>query len=136
VIVKNFPVREFSEHRDEIRELFYSMKDDFDLIHVPCSKDCHQDHQVVYEEAVRVFKNSCILGYELPWNLVGGSVANYFVGITEKQLGIKISALRSYQSQQHRPYFQEHIIASIATVNGVKCGKPLAEAFELIRWVQ
>ena len=35
---------------------------------IPSESDVHQDHQTIYNESIRAFKFSSILGYEMPWN--------------------------------------------------------------------
>ncbi len=61
---KQYPNQEFISYRAEIREFLFSLVYDYDIIFVPCRQDWHQDHQVVTQEAIRIFrKNSTILGY-------------------------------------------------------------------------
>lgn len=57
--------QEFMDHRSAIRENIYDMLEfEYDIVFVPCRQDWHQDHQVVTQEAMRIFrKNTTILGY-------------------------------------------------------------------------
>lgn len=61
----DFPNEEFLNYRSAIRKFIYSyLKGNYDIIFVPCRQDWHQDHQVVTEETIRIFrKDSTILGY-------------------------------------------------------------------------
>lgn len=64
-VYRGFPNQEFMNHRSFIREILYnSLGFEYDIVFVPCRQDWHQDHQVVTQEAMRIFhKNSTILGY-------------------------------------------------------------------------
>ena len=92
--------------------------------------DVHQDHQVIYSEGIRAFKNSNVLGYELPWNNLRFQ-PGYFEKITEAQLELKQAALQEYRSQADRKYMSREFIRSLAVVRGIQCNAELAEAFEV-----
>lgn len=134
----SFPVRRFSEYRQDILELLIKERDKFkpDLIIGPSLNDTHQDHTVIAHEMVRAFKNASILSYELPWNNLI-SRGNYFEKITFEQLSFKLKILSKYQSQveKHRPYFDPDYIRSLAITRGSQINTNYAEAFELIRWI-
>jgi hypothetical protein len=88
----------------------------------------------VTEETCRCFKNSTILGYELPWN-VTHFVENGFVRIEEHHLQLKLSALSQYYSQHRRFYFKPEYIRALAISRGGQIGGGYAEAFEVIKLV-
>ena len=136
VSVADFPVRYFPSHRQEILESLVRLKRELDpqLVLLPSSLDTHQDHAVVSAEGFRAFKQSTILGYELPQNTISFS-NTAFVCLTEEHMRGKIDALSAYESQGFRPYSSEGFIRGLATVRGVQCGQTYAEAFELIRLV-
>ena len=129
-------VREFPNHRQEILESLVSMQKDWqpDLVIIPNATDIHQDHRVIHEEALRAFKKTSIIGYELPWNQQS-FLANYFIRVTKEELEIKIKAIQAYQSQTHRNYTQADFIQSLAKVRGVQCNSEFAEAFTVYRVV-
>lgn len=136
VSVLDFPVRHFPQYRQDILERFVRLRKDFspNLVLVPSSLDTHQDHRVVSEEGFRAFKQSTILGYELPQNTISFS-NTAFVSLSEEHLAGKVTALEAYESQGFRPYSSAEFIRSLATVRGVQCGQRHAEAFELVRLV-
>ena len=69
LIIYNYPVRKLNFHRQEILEHLIDLrKNNYDLIFIPSLSDVHQDHSTISTEAVRAFKNTTILGYELIWN--------------------------------------------------------------------
>lgn len=95
----------------------------------------HQDHQVVYIEALRAFKKtSCILGYEHPWNNLTFQTI-LFVPLQKRHIERKIQALQRYKSQDFRKYMQKEFILSLAKVRGTQIETEFAEAFEVIRWI-
>jgi len=136
IIKFRFPVREFPRYRQEILEELIKVKRQInpDLVLVPNSKDVHQDHHVIYEEGVRAFKSSRILGYELPWNSIS-SVLNFFVTLKQSDLDSKIAAIEEYKSQEFREYKEDNYFFYLAKIRGLQANVALAEAFELIKWV-
>ena len=101
---------------------------------MPCSNDIHQDHQTIYNEGLRAFKKTSILGYELPWNNLSFTT-NTFIKLTEENILKKVEALNEYKSQRSRTYLNEAFIRSLSITRGVQIGAPYAEAFELVRWI-
>lgn len=132
----DFEVREFPAKRQDILEELVSLNKYIqpDLVIVPGSTDIHQDHQVIHQEALRAFKKSSILGYELPWNQHQFN-SNFFIRLNPEHIERKIKALGCYESQGHRDYMQDDFIRSLARVRGVQCNAAFAEAFEVARIV-
>jgi LmbE family N-acetylglucosaminyl deacetylase len=128
----DFQVRKLLVHRQEILEELIKINTEFnpDTVYVPAQHDIHQDHQVIYSEGFRAFKNSNVLGYELPWNNFK-FFPNYFEKITEDELIKKQSALKYYISQEHRRYMDPDFQKSLAVVRGIQSNTSLAEAFEI-----
>lgn len=135
--ILNFPVRRFPEHRQPILELLVAARRRIapDLVLVHATTDVHQDHQVITQEAIRAFKGTTILGYELPWNDLRFST-QCMVQLSEENLQAKLHALEAYASQMHRAYAKADVPTGLARVRGVSVGFELAEAFEVIRWIQ
>lgn len=131
-----YPVRTFNFHRQEILDDIIKLRDEIkpDLVFIPSLNDIHQDHQTLAQEAVRVFKFSTLLCYELPWNNFDFRTT-LFYRLEERHLEAKIRALACYKSQAHREYMKPEFIKSLAKVRGVQAGVPLAEVFEVVRMV-
>ncbi len=136
VDVGRFPVRHFPAHRQEILERLVAVEREFvpEVVLLPSSFDVHQDHHTVYEEGVRAFRRSSILGYELPQNLISFS-NSAFVALGTAHLDCKAAALAEYRSQAFRPYSGEDFLRGLARVRGAQCGAEAAEAFEVVRLV-
>ena len=136
LIIFNFKVRELGYHRQEILEELVKMKKEIcpDLVFLPSSNDLHQDHSTVSIEGIRAFKNTTILGYEVPWNnIVFQSEA--FIILSEDHIQKKLQALDAYNSQKGRNYANEECIRSLARMRGSQISTQYAEAFEVIRWI-
>lgn len=137
VEVMDFQVRRFGERRQDILDQMIRLRKEVQptLVLIPNSADVHQDHQVIHQEAMRAFKTTTLLGYELPWN------SRHFdfdlvVGLSEENLKAKCDAMAAYKSQAFRPYSQPDMLRSIAAYHGIKGGLPLAECFEVLRWIE
>jgi N-acetylglucosamine malate deacetylase 1 len=136
LIVHDYPVRLLSYHRQEVLENLVSLGRDLspDVVFVPSGSDLHQDHQVLYAEAVRAFKRLTLWGYELPWNHITFG-AQAFVTLERAHVERKWEAMQAYQSQIElgRPYFTRTFIEALACVRGTQVGTQYAEAFEVVR---
>jgi len=134
--VYNYPVRKLSYHRQDILEDMVRLNKMFkpDLVFTPSKYDVHQDHFTVTQEAMRAFKFTSLLGYELPWN-------NYvfettcFVHLKEKHLEKKLESLKCYKSQIGRKYANEEYIKGLALTRGIQVGGKYAETFNVLRWI-
>jgi len=135
VILLEYEVRTFPLHRQEILDDMIALNRQIkpELVLVPSSNDMHQDHQVIYAEALRAFKkNASIWGYEHPWNNLTFTT-DIFVKLEERHIKKKIEAMKQYESQNFRPYFDEKYIKALAYMRGTQVDYPFAETFELIR---
>jgi LmbE family N-acetylglucosaminyl deacetylase len=137
VKILDYQVRTLPEHRQEILEGLILFKEEYkpDLVLVPSSHDMHQDHGVIYWEALRAFKKEAsIWGYEHPWNNLDFST-DIFVTLDLKHIENKLRALKEYKSQSSRSYMNEKSILALSCTRGSQLDKANAEAFELIRLI-
>lgn len=118
-----------------VREVFLQWRRDFDpdVVFVPAADDIHQDHHVVYAEALRIFRERTVIGFEV----VRSTLAfrpNLFVEIGSDELNKKVQSILCYRSQLEQSagyYFKADIIEGQARFRGGQCGRELAEAFEV-----
>lgn len=134
--IYDYEVRKLNYVRQDILEDLVALRseDDFDLVLAPSQHDIHQDHATVAEEAIRAFKHTTLLGYELIWNNLTFDT-QAFVSLETQHLDRKIHALDAYTSQHRRDYMQPEFTRSLAHVRGVQIGVRYAECFEVIRLV-
>ena len=134
----DFKVRHFPEYRQGILEILfeYNKENKLDLVLTPSTNDLHQDHQIVTNEALRAFKRSTILGYELPWNNIVFR-ENCFIPLKERHVQKKIEALWNYKTQisERRHYFDKEYLRGLIRSRGAQIGEKYAEAFEAIKLV-
>ncbi|AKB58114.1 hypothetical protein MSBR2_1598 [Methanosarcina barkeri 227] len=135
VLLLDFEVREFPKDRQKILDKMITIGRDIqpDLVITPSSFDTHQDHHIIYEESLRAFKkSSSIWGMEHPWNNLSFRT-DIFVELDESFIQNKINALKKYNSQSFRTYFDEKYIRASAFTRGTMIEKEYAEVFECIR---
>ena len=134
VEVLNYQVRNFAAVRQKILDDLIRIRNrkKYDLVLVPARSDIHQDHATITNEAIRAFKSTSILGYELIWNQLNSSSA-CFILLDEENLQAKIDALHEYESQKGRAYTSAAFIRSWAITRGVQAGSDFAEKFDVIR---
>jgi len=137
LIIMNYEVRKLNYSRQSILEDLVSIKRDVkpDTVFIPCMDDIHQDHSTVAHEALRAFKSTTMLSYELIWNNISFNTHS-FVVLDEEHIIRKARALKQYASQGGRPYMSEEFVLAMATTRGVQIGVKYAEAFEVVRWIQ
>lgn len=136
LVLFDYDVRHFYQFRQDILEEMIKLKNDIkpDLVFVPSPTDIHQDHQVISNEALRAFKNTSLLGYEMPWNNISFNTRAFEI-LDESHINTKVAALAKYRSQAQRSYLNESFIRSLAITRGVQIGAPYAETFEVIRLI-
>jgi N-acetylglucosamine malate deacetylase 1 len=134
--VFNYEVRTLSYHRQEVLDELISLRKsiDPDMVFLPSGEDLHQDHQTLYNEGVRAFKEVTLWGYELPWNTITFPTRG-FVTLEERHIMKKWKALQEYKTQFaiKRPYFTLEYIKGIAKVRGIQVKAKYAEAFDIVR---
>jgi N-acetylglucosamine malate deacetylase 1 len=136
LVILNYKVRKLNFSRQDILEDLIKIrrKKIYDLVLIPSLGDVHQDHATIAQEAVRAFKATTILSYELIWNNLSYD-STCFIHLDETHIQRKYQALQFYKSQEGRPYMSKDFIYSLAKVRGVQIGTEYAECFEVIRWV-
>lgn len=136
IVIFDYPVRKLKDYRQDILEELIKIRTRVqpDLVFIPSSQDVHQDHQVIQEEGLRAFKNTSLLGYELPWNHITFS-AQAFIKLTSEDIDSKWSCLEEYKTQLElgRSYFTKEFIYGLAKVRGTQTNANYAEAFEVFR---
>jgi len=136
LMIFDYPVRKFSDHRQEILEDLVTLNRDIhpDIVFMPAQNDLHQDHGVIVNEGLRAFRYTSIFGYELPRNNITFDTTA-FIRLEEHHVITKIEALKCYESQKSKRYFDPKFIRGLAKTRGVQIDTDYAEAFTALRWV-
>lgn len=134
--ILDFEVRRFPRDRQRILQVLYDFNktEHPNLVLTPSTQDIHQDHQTVTSEAIRAFRESSILGYEMPWNNITFT-ANAFIKLGEEDVKHKLAALRVYESQKDKYYFKEDFLKGALRTRGTQIKEEYAEAFEVMRMI-
>jgi LmbE family N-acetylglucosaminyl deacetylase len=133
--ILDFTVREFQSERQRVLQTFYDLNREIapDLVLIPALQDLHQDHSTVAQEALRAFKLTSVVSYDVVWNNIDFR-STMFVSVSETHIKSKIDALAKYESQKHRPYMDEEFLRAQLRFRGTQGGVKHAEVFEVLRW--
>jgi LmbE family N-acetylglucosaminyl deacetylase len=137
VTVYDVPTRIFHDYRSKIRNILYDIatKTDIDVVFTPPINDIHQDHIVLADEVLRLFREKTVFGYE-----VIRSGYNYMphlhVRLSEDIVNLKIKAAQCYKSQWSTTksggyYFAKDVMKGMMRARGAQFGLEYAEAFEV-----
>jgi LmbE family N-acetylglucosaminyl deacetylase len=135
--VFDIPTRIFHDFRSRIRNILYNIatKSDVDIVFTTPINDIHQDHIVLAEEVIRLFREKTVFGYE-----VIRSGYNFkpqlHVKLTDRIVELKIKAAQCYESQWSTTksggyYFSKDIMKGLMRARGAQFGLEYAEAFEI-----
>jgi len=134
LIFYEYPIRYFPQHAPQIRDEMFLLNQKLkpEIVFLPPLNDIHQDHQVITQEAIRIFKHATVLSYETSWNNYKFS-PNFFVTINFDQLDKKIKSVEEYKSQTGKTFMEADFLKGLARFRGLQAGENFAEAFEVIR---
>ncbi|MBZ0202749.1 MAG: PIG-L family deacetylase [Ignavibacteria bacterium] len=135
--IYDIPTRVFHDHRSKIRNILYNIatKTNVDIVFTPPIHDIHQDHIVLADEVIRLFREKTIFGYEVIRS--GYDFApNMHVKLSKKLVDLKVKAAQSYKSQWSTTksggyYFAKEVMKGLMRARGAQFGVEYAEAFEV-----
>ena len=136
VVVKDFETRNFPRDRQKILEFLYDLGRSFnpDIVFVHSQSDIHQDHTVVTTEALRAFRGTSVLGFDVLRSSYG-FFPHFLVEVTENDAQLKLEALAEYETYKSKYYFSPQIIRSTLIRHGALAERPFAEGFDILRIV-
>ncbi len=94
----------------------------------------HQDHQTLTAEALRAFRGTTLLGFEIIRSSHGFTPA-LLVPVEEEDVQKKILALEKYNTYRQKQYFDPQMTRALLIRNGALCDRPFAEGFDILRMV-
>lgn len=135
-ILHDFTTRRLKAARQEILEVMIDLKKRYhpEVVLVHTAQDIHQDHQTVTEEALRAFRGTTLLGFDV-LRSSHGFFPHFLVEVSEQGLQTKINALKAYKTYADKYYFDEGIIRATALRHGALAERPYAEGFDILRIV-
>ncbi len=136
VILGQFETRRFPELRQEILEYMIQMNRSFqpEIVFVHTRADIHQDHATITEEALRAFRGTTVLGFDVLRSSYG-FFPNFLVEVSEQDVDCKIAALAEYTTYRDKYYFDPQIQRATMIRHGALAERPYAEGFDILRVV-
>lgn len=136
VIVERFSTREFPDARQEILEYLLRLRREFkpEVVFVHSRQDIHQDHNVVTEEALRAYRGTTVLGFDVVRSSYG-FFPHFLVEVTEEDVEKKIEALSKYGTYSDLYYFDPALLRATMVRHGALAERPFAEGFDILRIV-
>jgi LmbE family N-acetylglucosaminyl deacetylase len=124
----------FPSQSREIKQWLNALRDRFtpDVIFTHARDDAHQDHREVNRLTSNVFRNHCVLEYEIPkWD---GDLMqhNTYMPLPSKIMDRKIELLlEHFGTQRSKDWFDELTFKGLARLRGMECRaeEHFAEAF-------
>jgi LmbE family N-acetylglucosaminyl deacetylase len=135
-LIEGFETRNFPRDRQEILEYLYGLNQDYspDIVFAHCGSDIHQDHAVVTQEALRAFRGTTVLGFDVLRSSYG-FFPQFLVEVDAEDVDKKVAALNEYKSYADRYYFDPEVIRATLIRHGALAERPFAEGFEILRIV-
>ncbi len=132
----SFETRRFPDARQEILEKMIALRKKYqpEIVFVHTSQDLHQDHQIITQEAMRAFRGTTVLGFDVLRSSYG-FFPHFLAEVSEENVNQKIAALAEYKTYANRYYFAPEIMRATAIRHGALAERPFAEGFDIIRIV-
>jgi LmbE family N-acetylglucosaminyl deacetylase len=136
IIMRDFETRNFPRDRQQILEFLYELNSSFkpNIVFTHSEADIHQDHGVVTTEALRAFRGTSVLGFDVLRSSYG-FFPHFLVEVSEQEVNLKVKALGAYETYRTKYYFNPEIIRSTLVRHGALAEKPFAEGFDILRIV-
>jgi LmbE family N-acetylglucosaminyl deacetylase len=136
IIIEKFETRKFPDFRQEVLEYLLKLRKEFkpDLVFVHTKSDIHQDHNVVTEEALRAYRGTSVLGFDVVRSSYG-FFPHFLVEVDQSDVDAKIAALAEYKTYLDKYYFDPNLLRATMVRHGALAERPYAEGFDIIRIV-
>jgi LmbE family N-acetylglucosaminyl deacetylase len=136
VAVEQFTTREFPAARQEILEYLLKLRGEFrpEVVFVHSKQDIHQDHNVVTDEALRAYRGTTVLGFDVVRSSYG-FFPHFLIEVTEQDVEKKIEALSKYSTYSDKYYFDPTLLRATMVRHGALAEVPFAEGFDILRVV-
>jgi len=134
VVVGAFETRRFPHARQEILEYLIELNRSHhpDIVFAHTRADIHQDHATVTEEALRAFRGTTVLGFDVLRSTYG-FFPSFLVEVSAQDAAKKIEALAAYTTYADKYYFNPEITRATLIRHGALAERPYAEGFDILR---
>jgi LmbE family N-acetylglucosaminyl deacetylase len=136
VLLGAFETRNFARDRQQILEYLYQLNREHrpDIVFVHTLADIHQDHGVVTQEALRAFRGTSVLGFDV-LRSSHGFFPHFLVEVSQDDVERKLKALAEYKTYGQRYYFDPAVVRATLVRHGALAERPFAEGFDILRIV-
>ncbi len=136
VVLGSFETRRFPHARQEILEYLIELNRTHhpEIVFVHTRADIHQDHATVTKEALRAFRGTTVLGFDVLRSSYG-FFPHFLVEVNEEDVQAKLKALEAYKTYANRYYFSPEITRATLIRHGALAERPYAEGFDILRIV-
>jgi N-acetylglucosamine malate deacetylase 1 len=136
IILEKFETRKFPDLRQGILEYLLKLGKDFhpDMVFVHTKADIHQDHNVVTEEALRAYRGTTVLGFDVVRSSYG-FFPHFLVEVNQSDVDAKLAALAEYKTYLDKYYFDPSLLRATMVRHGALSERPYAEGFDILRIV-
>ncbi len=133
IIVGEFETRKFPQARQEILEFLLALHRKYhpEMVFVHTRSDVHQDHNTITDEALRAFRGTTLLGYDVIRSS-HGFFPHFLVEVSEEDVQRKIEALSQYTTYRDKYYFNADLTRASLIRNGALAERPYAEGFDIL----
>jgi len=123
-----------SELKDNLKYIFKSKK--FDFIFTHSGSDLHQDHRLISEITLELFRGPNIVAYEIPKFDGNPFRPNLYFGLKQQLAQKKVNHLmKHYKSQHDKIWYNSSTFEATMVLRGVEASKIFAEGFELVKHI-
>lgn len=136
VIVEKFATRDFPDLRQDILEYLLKIRREFkpEVVFVHSRSDIHQDHNVATEEALRAYRGTTVLGFDVVRSSYG-FFPHFLAKVDALDVEKKIEALAQYNTYSDKYYFAPALLKATMVRHGALAECPYAEGFDILRIV-
>lgn len=134
VIVGQFETRCFPDQRQEILEYMINLNKEFrpEIVFVHTKADIHQDHATVTGEALRAFRGTTVMGFDVIRSSYG-FFPSFLVEVTKEDVEKKIAAMKEYHTYKDKYYFDPEVTRATLVRQGAIAERKFAEGFDILR---
>ena len=136
IVFGPFETRNFPRDRQEILEYLFELNRTHrpDVVFVHTESDIHQDHQVTTVEALRAFRGTTVLGFDVLRSSYG-FFPNFLVEVSADDVEKKVECLLAYSTYCDKYYFSPEVIRATLARHGALAERRFAEGFDILRIV-
>jgi LmbE family N-acetylglucosaminyl deacetylase len=132
IIVGDFPENVLPSHGPAVREFLIEHGRRFapDLVLSPHRHDLHQDHRLLGELSLQLFRDHPVFEYEIAKYDGDLHTPNVYVVLEPELVDQKVALLHQhFSSQSHRPWFDAEAFRGLLRLRGIEVNTRYAEGF-------